>query len=387
MDRNILCIYGAVGWTTDTKWIHSAGATLIQNGSVLATISEERLSRVKHDGNYPNLSINYCLELGNLSKEDIHIIGYVHNIFSGMEKDRIHNILQREFPNAKVKFVDHHIAHASACFYTSNFSEADILSLDGGGNYYPTKIGGGYVECGLFAKGDRNRGLHVIQHYKNNPEIMFDGLFDVGNMYNMFSRYIYERKMPEKAEKYMNENPHIFVETVTGKIMGLSGYGNYKNVKEEDIYYIEKSPYFPNIKTKQINFNNFNKYDPEDVASFMQHQLEKYIERFFLILYNREFLSNNLCIAGGVGFNVLVNRKLLDLNIYGNIHVFPATNDNGLCFGGALHLAFEDWKYNEISYELKRFHDRNLATDFSKRYNENEIEKALTHAKVEYEIF
>ena len=42
---------------------HDRGATLIINGKVIVGITEERLSRIKHDAmdSIPVQSINYCL--------------------------------------------------------------------------------------------------------------------------------------------------------------------------------------------------------------------------------------------------------------------------------------------------------------------------------------
>ena len=52
-------------------WSHGSSVTLFSNGNHVASISEERLTRIKYDGNFPRKSIEYCLSTGNLSKEDI----------------------------------------------------------------------------------------------------------------------------------------------------------------------------------------------------------------------------------------------------------------------------------------------------------------------------
>ena len=58
---NILGINGAVGWDGNISystnlgdfWVHGAGATLIMNGELKTAINEERISRIKYDGNIP----------------------------------------------------------------------------------------------------------------------------------------------------------------------------------------------------------------------------------------------------------------------------------------------------------------------------------------------
>ena len=65
---NILGINGAIGWDGNISdfskyWIHGSGATLIMNGELKTAINEERFSRIKYDGNYPESSIEKILEM------------------------------------------------------------------------------------------------------------------------------------------------------------------------------------------------------------------------------------------------------------------------------------------------------------------------------------
>lgn len=38
---------------------HSAGAALIQNGEIVANVMEERFTRIKNDGSFPEKAISY----------------------------------------------------------------------------------------------------------------------------------------------------------------------------------------------------------------------------------------------------------------------------------------------------------------------------------------
>jgi carbamoyltransferase len=357
----ILGIYGVCGWSVEDAWIHSAGASLWKDGKHLNTISEERLSRDKHDGNYPMLSIEAVLKRNKLTTEDVDIVVYTHNIHSGHLENKIEKILKSEFCNASVKFVDHHQAHATAAFYTSPFIQASILSLDGAGNSYSC----GSYETGLYALGSKINGIVVLHHAKNFPNDSRKE-FDLGQVYNNLSRYVYSKIEPEKAKKI--ENPFIFMETAPGKIMGLAGYGNYKNVNLPELFQIKyDSFYFPIIETNwEINEKELDMYTPEDVASWMQYQFEEYIMKFFKELSKHSLIDKNLCISGGCGLNVLLNSKLL--NIFENVHIFPATNDSGLCFGGALSAVIKEERKLEVP--------ENLAY-LGFEYSDEEIEEAI----------
>ena len=67
----ILGLYGCCGWTPDVAWLHSAGASLFIDGKHIVSISEERLSREKYDGNFPTMSIDYVLDAAEITKDDM----------------------------------------------------------------------------------------------------------------------------------------------------------------------------------------------------------------------------------------------------------------------------------------------------------------------------
>ena len=50
---------------------HNSGATLIKDGKVLASVCEERLTRVKNEVGFPKNSIREILALENLTIENI----------------------------------------------------------------------------------------------------------------------------------------------------------------------------------------------------------------------------------------------------------------------------------------------------------------------------
>ena len=83
---NVVGLYGAIGWNvlisdnpkllkqSEDSWTHGASVTLIKDGEHCVSISEERLSKIKYDGNFPRKSIEYCLSTANLDKNDIDVV-------------------------------------------------------------------------------------------------------------------------------------------------------------------------------------------------------------------------------------------------------------------------------------------------------------------------
>ncbi|NDB29986.1 hypothetical protein EB151_10615, partial [archaeon] len=112
---NIIGLYGAVGWDvlisgnlkSDDDWTHGSSVTLFSDGNHIASISEERLSGIKYDGNFPRKSIEYCLSVGSISEEDIDVVIVPSmtnpNIYKNYFDGSFHRILERYFPKAKIE--------------------------------------------------------------------------------------------------------------------------------------------------------------------------------------------------------------------------------------------------------------------------------------------
>ena len=55
---------------------HNSGATLVENGRVLAAVCEERLTRSKNAIGYPRLSIDEVLAISGASSADIDHVAF-----------------------------------------------------------------------------------------------------------------------------------------------------------------------------------------------------------------------------------------------------------------------------------------------------------------------
>ncbi len=142
----IIGLYGAFEWEANKSfdshdeftWVHDSGATLFINEKHICSISEERLTRIKHDGNFPEQSIAYCLKEGNISYEDVdhvYIPSMCLDIFYRQLTDGvIENKIKETFPNAEFHIVSHHLSHAASSVFSSEFDEGSIITLDGAGS-------------------------------------------------------------------------------------------------------------------------------------------------------------------------------------------------------------------------------------------------------------
>jgi carbamoyltransferase len=376
---NILGVSGSIGWDGNCNtpmeygpfvdfWnVHGSGATLVMDGVLKNAINEERFSRIKYDGQYPKLSIQNILDYNNLTNDDIDVVVYVAGspTVSLKLKDSgyIENKLQEYFSNCKVEFLSHHLAHASATYYTSGFDSANIFSFDGAGDHV-WRNNRWRIPHFIFCQGEGLEIQELAAGYANDPDIFF------GTLYGHFSEICYTSKM--NSNKLENISGSLAypdttgMETYPGKVMGLAAFGDYQKIDLPDIFVLDTSDAFPQLHNNSLP-DWLEKMNPDDLAAWLQHQFEKYL-LLFLSNIPAHIKHDNLCLGGGCALNILANTKILEENIYKNVHVNTAPNDDGLSFGAALNMA--------VKYENKI----TLPDDIGYlgiQYTDKDIEKAL----------
>ena len=112
----------------------------------------------------------------------------------------------------------------------------------------------------------------------------------------------------------------------------------------------------------------------KDIAKSAQEHLEKVA--FSLLEYLHEKTrSQNLCLAGGVALNVLMNQKLMESKFVENIHLTSVPGDNGLSLGAAILVAKEN------GFKIDRYQN----PFWGPEYTNEQIEYVLARAKVRFE--
>lgn len=65
---------------------HDSAACLVSNGEIISAVQEERFSRRKHDFNFPKNSINWCLQEGGITAQDLDFIVFYEKPFIKFER-------------------------------------------------------------------------------------------------------------------------------------------------------------------------------------------------------------------------------------------------------------------------------------------------------------
>ena len=370
---------------------HDAAACLIKDGEVIAAASEERFTRKKYDDSFPINAIKYCLREANITITDISYIGFYDKPF--LKFERILSTYLSVFPRGllsffsaipiwlkkklwipyiikkelnyqgKIIFIEHHMSHAASSFFVSSFEKAAILTLDGVGEW----------ETGTKGIGEGNK--ITLTHCINFPH-------SLGLLYSAFTYYLGFR-----------------VNSAEYKVMGLASYGRptyYDLIKKELVDIKEDGSFKLNMKYFAYHYGlvmtnrRFHKLfggtprKPESEATERQQNIaasiQKITEEIVLKMVNslyKETSLTNLCIAGGVALNCVVNGKIWRETPFKNIFIQPAAGDAG----GAVGVAFYIW--NSILGNPRKFiwQDNYLGPQFSG----DKIKTFLEERKIPYE--
>ena len=309
---------------------HNTGAAILNtnNGKFeVATISEERLDRIKDSRNFPEKSIHACMkQTGVKSIQDIDLIVTDYfdskNIFFGDYNKRVcrTDTFLHRFPKNKIKVVNHHLLHACSVYYSSPYKEAAILIVDGRGSFKET-------QSLFYAK---NNNIKLIK--KTNK-------IGIGLLYATITQNIGFKNLEE------------------GKTMGLAPHGADLKKKFSNFYGkyngIETSYEKICIKGKY----EFKKKFKKKITSFSDkaraaYEVQKETEKAMLHLLKfakKKTKTNNLCISGGVALNCVANNILKDTKLFDNIHINPGASDTGIPLGGVYFGYFNINNNSKIS--------------------------------------
>ncbi len=369
---------------------HDAAACLIKDGKIIAAASEERFTRKKYDEDFPKNAIQYCLKEAGVSIKDIEYIGFYDKPFIKFErilstylsvfprgllsfyraipiwlkkKLWIPYIIRKELNyKGKIVFIEHHLSHAASSFLVSPFEKAAILTLDGVGEW----------ETGTKGIGEGNK--INLTHSINFPH-------SLGLLYSAFTYYLGFR-----------------VNSAEYKVMGLASYGKptyYDLIKKEIIDIKQDGSFKLNMKYFAYHYglamtnNHFHRLfggpprKPEsrvddrhkNIAASIQKITEEIVLKIANNLYQETHLTN-LCLAGGVALNFVVNGEIWQQKPFKNIFIQPSAGDAG----GAIGVAFYIW--NSILGNPRTFvwQDNYLGPQFS----DKDIESFLKKENIPY---
>jgi carbamoyltransferase len=311
-----------------------ASISVFIGGKHEVSIHKERITRKKHHWGELSDLVLYKNFLPVLNRP----IDLIVECFSSdeelkndelYEQDIYDNLLLND--NFKRIKISHHLAHSYSAFPVSGFPAAAGLIVDFQGSHKKN-----FTETGNFDAIPENY-LEVASYYHSDrkdckciKKQMWDGNISrptgLGAFYNRLSKCFFTGDANE------------------GKVMGLCGYGNSKNVKLPGLVFMDGEILIPDEWLQlfaEPGIYSFEKssrtfQEKADLAAKGQLEFEKGLLKMVDWLHKRT-RSSNLYYAGGCALNVLANTRILQESKFKKLFIPPAPHDGGTSIGCALY--------------------------------------------------
>jgi len=381
---------------------HDPSACIIRDGQLLAAAEEERFTHIKHGKRpipftayeLPFHAIDYCLGVAGIHLKDVDHIAYsfdprrlldrhvrgesiplpLHPSGTGEKDgyaewdalfvsfivnapgqlaDGYPHHLQRRFAGAgthpeKWHFVEHHLAHAASAFLPSPFTSAAVMTIDGRGEQATTSY--------YLGRANSLDPLGAV----NMPH-------SLGLLYEEVTDYLgFLRSSDEyKVMALASYGRPVYFETFLDMIR-VESDGQYR-IGAHDLAALFGPARERSAPMTQHHF---------DIAHSLQKALEETVLHLTEWLYQVTG-EENLCLAGGVALNCVLNAAIRDKGPFQRVWVQPAAGDAGTALGSALWLDAQKRLTDGRSWKMEHAY-------WGPDYDDEEIERFLRWTKVPY---
>ncbi len=364
---------------------HDAAAAVLVDYELKAAVQLERLTRVKGDGGFPDLSIEEALGIVGATRRDVDVLAvsraaypvqyfrHFHGWRWLREQWRTHvegkklrwipretvransvNVedffdvtsLRRDCglrDDAIVHFYNHHLAHALPTLFYTEWNDALLVTSDGGGDNVS-------YSHRHFANGKIKTMYGGDECLTTPPPI--DSL---GMAYAAATRALGFRDSRHE-----------------GKLTGLSAMG--KPIYAEQIgthFHVDQAGrVHSNFRSNGAMFDLLRDVARNSRREDVAASIQKVLEDTMLTSVHRLLQQNptrRLGASGGIFANVRLNRLLAERLNIDEIFVFPPMGDEGLPVGGALSYLLKRDGSRRWLTQRRRLKDVYLGRDYSKQ--------------------
>jgi carbamoyltransferase len=377
-----------------------SAATLIRDGQIIAAAEEERFSRVKHHSGFPYHAVQYCLDEAKITIADVeHVALYWkpwilrHKALQALKSLRISTDMFRarvergvaqvsesylgmfKLPglirekygqsNFKFHYLEHHLCHAASAFLVSPFETSAILTLDGTGEETTT----------MFSRGN-GREVRPLRRVKLPHSL--------GQFYSAVTNFLGFDMFGGDEWKVMGLAAYgepEYYDFFSKRVLTTNGnHDFYVNIRVLDHHLAKRYQFSDEIlrvmgpsrrPDEEISVRHQN------IAASAQRVLEDVVLHLLEGLHS-ETGEENLCLAGGVAFNSVMNGRIINESPFKRIFIQPAAGDAGCSLGAAF-----------LTYHTVLKHPRTCRMEhayWGPSFSREECTAALRRAGLEFEV-
>lgn len=375
---------------------HNCGATLVSDGTVVASVCEERLTRNKNEVGYPEKSITEVLRIGGVDAADLDRVVYASNFMHGREyltslepwyrvglaeqraaerqpKDyqkvifdqrrraRIEQAVQHlDVPADRIEFVEHHLAHLAAAYYTApaHPKGKPVLGItcDGAGD-------------GLCATVSICRGSDIERIAETSRHA------SLGKLYSRLT-FLMGMRPWEHEYKLMGLAPYADPERADRaaeplrKLLRVSGDGlRFEQTGELSMNY-----------SYEYLRDAFERVRFDTIAGAAQLFTEEMLLDWVRGCIRHTGISD-IVVGGGVFMNVKANMLIAAMPEVTSFYVMPSGGDESLSIGAALLRYYQ--ASGKTEFDASRLENLYLGGEFRVNDEEAAIEAARANGNLE----
>jgi carbamoyltransferase len=374
-----------------SAFYHDSAAALVVDGRIVAAAQEERFTRKKHDPDFPQHAVEYCLREGGVQPGDLDYVGFYdkpilkfdrlldtylacaprgfRSFLAAMPiwlRTKLH--LPRELRRSlgdkyrrRFVFTEHHESHAASAFFPSPFDEAAILTVDGVGEWATASFGRG--------SGNRIELTHQLAFPHS-----------LGLLYSAFT-YFCGFRVNSGEYKLMGLAPYgqaRYADVIRDRLLDIKPDGSFRM----DMRYFN---YCQGLTMTSRRFDDLFGGPPRrpesplteremDLAASVQCVTEDIMLRMARHVHRETGGLTNLCLAGGVALNCVANGRILREGPFERIWIQPAAGDAG----GALGVALFIWHHLLCRPREPAAHDSQLGSRLGPAPSDREIVEFLS---------
>jgi len=346
----------------------------MMDGQLIAAAEEERFTRIKHDYEFPDNAIRFCLETGGISADDLDYVVFFEKPFIKFERilqttlsgfPRTYPLFvqslrtwlfdklwvrstimsQLGIPKNKVLFSEHHLSHAASAYFASPFNESAVLTFDGVGEWATTALSIG--------EGNQLQTIKEI-HFPHSIGLLYSAMtaflgFEVNE-----GEYKVMGMAPYGTPRYTDQISRIVkqrqdgsfwldleyfsfhrstVRSFTNKMIDLLGPARdpetpfFTDATGYPEYYGERPANYEELVVENQHY--------ADIAASIQSVTEDLILNLAIAAHDQTG-QKHLCLAGGVALNSVANSRILNETPFEDIYIQPSSGDGGGALGACL---------------------------------------------------
>ena len=325
---------------------HDTAYSITEDGNLVVHEELERFSRIKEQqGDVLKFFFERNPDIGKVDYFTHFVMrwrgGLAAQYPDSFRKMRLH----LEEHGGEYLEISHHRAHAANAFFSSNFDEALIITMDGGGEELEEKQYS--TTCFTIYEGKDNN-LNLLQQFPFEVNI---GGFWSNITKNTFG---YSSGPPRGNQ--------------CGTVMAMSAFADEpQKYLDEMLALLKKNDY-----SKFYDWARLSIEEKFNIAAALQLATEIYVKEL-IEPYVKSASTKNLCLAGGVALNSVMTGHMYDWfdGAIENIYVCPVPYDAGLAVGCAQYI------WHCVENNPREYTGLNFTPYMGKPYELEEVQAAI----------